>query len=332
MTIYAIIHKKFGLKNDMIKIGINGFGRIGRILAREILQNPHLELVKVNDIYDRQMMEYLFEHDSVYGDTKSENNFIKTSQKDIRKLNWNGIDIVYECSGMFHTKEELSWHIKNGSKKVILSSYSKGLPTYIYGLNENDYNNEDIISASSCTGNCVVPIFSIIDKYIGIKSAAITTIHSYTTDQNLLDNKNKDLRRARSATQNIIPLSSNVANATVQFLPHLKNRVVASSVRVPVVNGVLIDTNISLKQNISTDEIKDTLHRHSNKNITYISKDSFVSSDIKGMKFSSIINEDMIYIAQDNFLKLMLWQDNEYGYVRRLVDLGEWVMGRWVNG
>jgi glyceraldehyde 3-phosphate dehydrogenase len=310
----------------MIKIGINGFGRIGRILAGEILKNPRFELVKVNDIYDTEMMEYLFKHDSVYGNIENKENFVKTSREDITKLNWDGIDIVYECSGVFQTKEELSRHIKNGSKKVILSSYSKDLPTYIYGLNEKEYKNEDIISASSCTGNCVVPIFSIIDKYVGIKSATITTIHSYTTDQNLLDSKNKDLRRTRSATQNIIPLSSNVANATVQFLPHLKNMLVANSIRVPVINGVLIDVNISLKENISVNEIKNILYRYSNQDITYISKDTFVSSDIKGMKYSSIINEDMIYLAQDNFLKLMLWQDNEYGYVKRLIDLGKTIV------
>jgi len=307
----------------MIKIGINGFGRIGRILAREIIKNPNLTLVKINDIYNEKMMEYLFRHDTVYGDFKSNASFIKTSREDIKKLNWNGIDIVYECSGIFHEKKELLWHIKNGAKKVILSSYSKELPTYIYGLNEKNYKNENIISSSSCTGNCVIPILSIIDKYIGIKNATITTIHSYTTDQNLLDNKNKDLRRARSSTQNIIPLQSNVGNATVQFLPHLKNKIAAKSIRVPVTNGILIDINISLKQKSSLKQIKRILHNFTNKHITHISKAFLVSSDIKGMSFSNIINEDMIYLCKDNFLKLMLWQDNEYGYVKRLIDMAK---------
>ena len=309
----------------MIRVAINGFGRIGRILAREILKNPHFQLVQVNDIYDTKMMSHLLKHDTVYGNFKTDKSFKMTNCNDIKKLQWGDIDIVFECSGIYHKKEELTWHIKNGAKKVILSAYSKELPTYIYGVNEKEYRGENIISNSSCTANCVVPIFNIIDKFFGIKTATITTIHSYTTDQNLLDNKNKDIRRSRSATSNIIPLSSNVANATVQFLPHLKGKISANSIRVPVINGVLIDTNISLMKNSSLQDVKTILHSYINPTITYISNNHFVSSDIKKMSYSNIIDEDLIHLCKENLLKLMLWQDNEYGYVRRLFDMAEMV-------
>jgi len=309
----------------MIRVAINGFGRIGRILAREILQNYHFNLIQVNDIYDTETMLYLLRDDSVYGKFKTDKSFEITHHNDIKNLKWNDIDIVFECSGVYSTKKDLSFHLKNGARRVILSAFSKELPTYIYGVNEKEYKNEPIISNSSCTANCVIPIFNIIDKYLGIEKATITTIHSYTTDQNLLDNKNRDIRRTRSSTQNIIPLSSNVANATMQFLPHLKGKLSAKSIRVPVINGVLIDTNIYLKKKSSTDEIKDILYQKYNPAITNISKNRFVSSDIKHLPYSNIIDEDLIYLSDKDFLKLMIWQDNEYGYVKRLLDLANFV-------
>ena len=318
--------RRQGGKNTKIRVAINGFGRIGRILARIILQNPHFKLMQVNDIYDTDMMYHLLKHDSSYGNFETDTKFKMTNHSDIKKLQWDNVDIVFECSGVYHTKKELSWHIKNGAKKVILSSFSKELPTYIYGINEKEYKNESIISNSSCTANCTVAVFKIIDKYLGIISAQITTIHSYTTDQNLLDNKNRDIRRSRSATQNIIPLSSNVANATVQFLPHLKGKITAESIRVPVINGVLIDINILLKKKTSLLEIKKIIRSHINPKISYFSNDHFVSSDIKKMPYSNIIDEELIKLSGKNLLKLMLWQDNEYGYARRILDMAEVVI------
>ncbi len=307
----------------MIKIGINGFGRIGRILTREILKNPDFLLVGVNDIYDKDMMLYLLEHDSIYGNYRLKKEFEATSQSDIAKLNWSGVDVVFECSGVYSDAQKLKYHIKNRAKRVILSSYSKELPTYIYGVNEKEYKGEEIISISSCTGNCAVPVLSSIDKVCGIKCANITTIHSYTADQNLLDNKNKDIRRARSSTQNIIPLFSNVSNAITQFMPHLIGKVISNSLRVPVANGVLIDCNIYLKQKSSKQEIMEALKELSDNRITLIAKEQLVSSDIKGLPYSSIINEDLIYLSEDNLLKIMIWQDNEFGYVHRLLDMAK---------
>jgi len=311
----------------MIRVAINGFGRIGRILAREILQNPHFKLIQVNDIYDANMMLHLLKHDSVYGNFQTDKSFKITNHSDIKSLKWDDIDIVFECSGVYSTKKDLSFHLQNGAKRVILSAFSKELPTYIYGVNEKEYKNEPIISNSSCTANCVVPIFHIIDKHLGIQKATITTIHSYTTDQSLLDSKNKDTRRARSATSNIIPLSSNVANATVQFLPHLKGKISANSIRIPVTNSVLIDTNIHLKKKSSIDKIKDILKKHHKPTITNLSKNRFVSSDTMHLPYSNIIDEDLIYLNDGNFLKLMIWQDNEYAYAKRVLDMASFISG-----
>jgi glyceraldehyde 3-phosphate dehydrogenase len=320
----------------MKKVAINGFGRIGRVLARIILRNEHFKLVAINDIYDIPMMVYLFQHDSVYGNLKdkislTKNNNLKindsiirlTSCASIKKLNWKEVDILFECSGVYSKKDELSVHLKNGAKKVVLCAYSKELPMFIIGANEKDYNHENIISGCSCTANCVVPVLDIIDKFFGIEKCNITTIHSYTSEQNLLDNKNADIRRSRSATQNIIPLASNVANASLAFLPHLKDKIYANSIRVPVENGVLIDLHIKLSENSDIYHIKDILHKNIDKRVVSISNDFIVSRDIKGSSYSAIIDESSIQLAQNNFLQIMLWQDNEYGYAQRIIDLAK---------
>ncbi len=307
----------------MIKVAINGFGRIGRILARIILQNKHFELIAINDIYDIYMMDYLLKHDSIYGNFKKRNTIKMTSCADIKKLDWSGVDILFECSGIYTKEDELKYHLENGAKKIILSTYSNELPMFIMGFNEKKYNNENIISSCSCTANCVVPILSVIDKYVGIQKCNITTIHSYTSEQNLLDNKNTDIRRSRSATQNIIPLSSNVANASVYFLPHLKDKLSANSIRIPVGNGVLIDLHIKISQKSKLSHIKKILNENINKNIVKISKNFMVSTDVKGIGYSSIIDENSIHLVQDDFLQLLLWQDNEYGYAKKVEQMAE---------
>ncbi len=320
----------------MIKVAINGFGRIGRILARAILRNKDFKLIAINDIYDVSTMIYLFKHDSVYGNISDNillekdnkliinNNIVRlTSCTDLKKLNWKEVDILFECSGVYAKKEELSLHLRNGAKKVILSAYSKELPMFIVGVNEKDYNNQNIISNCSCTANCVVPVITVIDRFFGIEKCFITTIHSYTSDQSLLDNKNSDIRKSRSATQNIIPLSSNVANASLAFLPHLKDKIYANSIRVPVENGVLIDLHIKLSTNSDISYIKNILHKNIDKKVVKISSDFMVSKDIKKDSYSAIIDTNSLQLAQNDFLKMMIWQDNEYGYAQRILDLAK---------
>ncbi len=311
----------------MIKVGINGFGRIGRVLTRLILKSKDFKLLAINDIYDNNMRKYLFEHDSVYGSTNYNLDKVRLlSQPNIKDIPWQDVDIVFECSGKFSKKEELDYHLKNGAKKVILSAFSNSIPIYICGFNDNLYKNENIISNSSCTANCVVPILHIIDKNFGVEKCNITTVHSWTIDQNLLDNKNKDLRRARSAPNNIIPLDSNVANATSFVMPHLKGKLYSKSIRVPIANGVIIDLHIKLSKKTTLEEIVNKLEKNINKNINFISEEEIASSDITGTKYSAIIDKNLIHLNGGDFLQLFLWQDNEMGYTHRLLDLGRKVV------
>ena len=305
----------------MVSVGINGFGRIGRLIARKVMRSKDLRLSQVNDIYSKDIMLHLLKHDSIYKNFTPPYQFRLSNQPDIKKIDWTDTDVVIEASGIYTKKEELGFHLKNGAKKVILTAYNKELPAYIVGVNEKRYGGEKIISASSCTGNCTIEVMDIIDRYFGIKSAHITTIHSYTTDQNLLDNKNKDPRRARGAAANIIPLHSNVANAIIQFLPHLKNRLHSTSIRVPTQNGVLIDINLKLKQKVEVEFLKESLKKSVHKKTISFSSLPLVSSDITKSTYSAIIDESLITIQDGDFLKLMLWQDNETWYVNRVLDI-----------
>ncbi len=306
----------------MIKVAINGFGRIGRSLSREILKDKRFELVLVNDIFDIDMMKYLFKYDSVYGKTSQNiDNICFTSNKNIKDLKLNDIDILFECSGVFATKKELQTHIDNGAKKVILTAHSKDIPNYIIGINDNEYSNEDIISGSSCTANCIVPVLKSIDENFGTKRCNITTIHSYTSEQNLLDGKNSDTRRCRAAPTNIIPLSSNATNTTSFFLPHLKNKIYSTSIRIPVENSLLIDLHIELLKKYDLSKIKELLMTISGKNGINFSCENIVSRDIRNSSFSSIIDEKFTQIVNKDFLRLFLWQDNEHGYIKRVLEL-----------
>ena len=308
----------------MIKVAINGFGRIGRTLSREILKDKRFKLVLINDIFDTDMMKYLFNFDSVYGKSDLSIDDIQlTSKQKIEDLNLKDIDILFECSGIFTTKKELQKHIDNGAKKVILTAHSKDIPNYIADINDDRYNAEKIISASSCTANCIVPVLKLIDDKLNVKRCNITTVHSYTSEQNLLDNKNSDIRRCRAAPTNIIPLSSNAAKTTSYFLPHLKNKIFSTSIRVPVENSVLVDIHIELSKRCDIEDLKELLSSGSNKNGIKLSSENIVSRDVKASPFSSIIDEDFIQMIKGDMLRVFLWQDNEYGYIKRVLKLAQ---------
>ncbi len=308
----------------MIKVAINGFGRIGRVLARTLLKDKNFQIILINDIYDQVMMNYLFNHDSIYANSSLNlDNITLTSHKNIKDIDFRDIDIVFECSGVYNDKKQLQTYIKNGAKNVIVTAYLKDLPMFIVGVNEKSYKGENIISNTSCTANCAVPILKIIDDHIGINRCTITTIHSYTSEQNLLDNKNKDLRRTRSAPNNIIPLDSNVATATLYFLPHLKDKIYSKSIRVPVTNSVVIDLHISLSLKANIPKIEKILSEFLCNKTTLFDKGYIVSKDITHTKYSSIIDKSFIQLSDNNFLRIMLWQDNEYAYVQRVIDLAK---------
>ena len=325
-----------------IRIFINGFGRIGRSVARIILEDRHCELVGINDLYSYEQMAYLLKYDSIYGtfehdihlkeerlfiDEKSIKLYCEDDPKNINIRSLN-VDIVLQCSGMFLTTQSNLPFIKNGAKKVIISTpATDNTPTYIYGVNHKEYKQEFIISNSSCSANAIVPIFKIIDKHFGIQSAMMSMYHSYTSYQNLLDGKHysNDIRRTRSATQNIIPLMSSAAEATAYFFPHLKKKFYAKSIRVPIPSTTLYELNIKVEGNYTKEEINHRFEseiKASYKNILNTTKIPKESDYYIQNVHSAVINLPFTAIS-GNLLRVSAWQDNEYGYAKKLIDMAK---------
>jgi len=325
-----------------IRIFINGFGRIGRNSARIILEDSSFELVGINDLYSYEQMAYLLKYDSIYGTfdhniSVKENKLFINNQKvklfsepdpenmDIRSLN---VDVVLQCTGMFLTTKSNLPLIENGAKRVIISApVTDDTPTYIFGVNHQEYKHESIISNSSCSANAIVPIFQIINKHFGIEGAMMSMYHSYTSYQNLLDGKHysKDIRRTRSATQNIIPLMSSAAEATARFFPHLKEKLYAKSIRVPIPSTTLYDLSIKLDGSYTREEVNQRLEaeiKSSYNNILDTTNTPNESNDYIQNPHSAVINLPSTGIA-GNLLRISAWQDNEYGYAKRLVDMAK---------
>jgi len=329
-----------------LKIAINGFGRIGRCVTRVISMRDDVELVAINDLATIDMMLYLLENDSVHGSFKSEviqidENHISIDSKKIKiyseknpnKLNFVecGADVVIECSGKFLSKDLVQHHIDKGIKKVIFSAPAEdNTPTFVLGVNEEKYNGEDIISNASCTTNCLGPIAKILDDEYGIEKGLMTTIHSYTNDQSILDVTHaKDKRRARAAGVNIIPTSTGAAKALKLVLPQLDGKLHGQSVRVPTPDVSMVDFNVVLNRNTTTQEVNELFNNFANtklKDIILIDNKMRVSQDIVGSTYSSIIAQDLTQVIGGNMLKIMAWYDNEWGYSNRLVDMALYII------
>lgn len=323
-----------------IKVAINGFGRIGRVTARAILKNENLDIVAINDLTDAKTLAHLFKYDSVHrtfeGDVSSSegkitingNDIAIYAERDPANIPWNNhdVDVVIESTGFFLSKELASKHLTAGAKKVILSAPAKGddIKTIVYGVNENILDgNEDIISNASCTTNCATPMIKIIDDLCGIENGFLTTIHSYTGDQNLHDAPHRDLRRARAAAYSIIPTSTGAATAVTQILPHLKGKLDGSAIRVPVPDGSLTELTINVKNVKSIAQINEAFKKASEGNLKGIlayNEDPIVSIDIVGNTNSSIFDSLLTQVI-GNTIKIVGWYDNEAGYSNRLVDL-----------
>ncbi len=327
-----------------IKVAINGFGRIGRALARLISKRDDIKLVAVNDLASLDMALYLLKYDSVHGNfldaykidedsLKIGNDIVKyTSIKDPNELDFAkiGADVVFECTGLFLTSNEVEHHTKKGVKKVIISAVAKDdTPTFVLGVNHQNYNGEDIISNGSCTTNCLAPIAKVLDDNFGIEKGLMTTIHSYTNGQNLLDSNHIDTRRSRAAAQNLIPTTTNAAKGIYKVLPRLKGKLHGQSVRVPVADVSMMDLDVVLKRNTSKEEIDDVINKAYLKElngIISIDFDKRVSSDFLGSPYSSIIANDLTQVIGGNLVKIMAWYDNEYGYSNRLLDMAEFIL------
>lgn len=324
----------------MIRVAINGFGRIGRRVFRLLQNHPNIKVVAINDLADTKTLSHLLKYDSIHGifngNVSHDSNHIIINDKKIpllnnkhpKDINWKpfNIDYVIESSGKFKTTSDLKNHITNGAKHVILSvpPVEDDIKTIVIGVNDNSIEgNEVIISNASCTTNNAAPMIDVINKLCGINQAYITTVHSYTTDQSLHDQPHRDLRRSRAAGQSIVPTTTGAAKALTKIFPELSNVIGGCGIRVPVVNGSLTDITFNVKKTVSINDINNAFKEASEKHykgILEYTEDPIVSIDIVGNTHSCIFDSGMTSVI-GNMVKIIGWYDNETGYSSRIIDL-----------
>lgn len=324
--------------SSAIKIGINGFGRIGRTLFRLLLDQPDIQVVAINDISDSRTLSHLLKYDSIHGLLSKdvshtddsirvdEHSFVFTSEGKIENIPWPKLDIVIECSGKFKDRAQLEGHLKNGAERVILSvpPADDDIKTVVLGVNEEIITPEDrIVSNASCTTNNAAPMLKVIDELCGIEQAYITTIHSYTTDQSLHDQPHRDLRRARAASQSIVPTTTGAAKALTKIFPDLASVIGGCGIRVPVANGSLTDVTLNVQRDTSIQEVNEAFNTASQrdlKGILQYTADPIVSVDIIGNTNSCVFDSGMTSVI-GRLVKIIGWYDNEAGYSSRIIDL-----------
>ena len=324
-----------------IKVGINGFGRIGRMVLRSIIENNRkdLEVVAINNRGNPEISSFLLKHDTIHGKLKAKINHSEKGievngkkinlirETEISKINWkkNNVDVVLECTGKFNTKEKSSQHISSGAKKVLVSAPCKGAINIVYGVNQKILKkNDDVIAAASCTTNCLAPVAKVINDNFGIERGFMTTIHSYTTDQRLLDNSHKDLRRARSAPNSMIPTTTGATKSLGDVIPDLKGKVEGISIRVPTPNVSLVEFIFSSKKDMNAEKINSSFIKASKtslKNILDINNEQLVSSDFNHNPHSSIVDLSLTKVVDKKMAKVSAWYDNEWGFANRMCDL-----------
>jgi glyceraldehyde 3-phosphate dehydrogenase len=324
-----------------VKVGINGFGRIGRNIMRAALGNKDLDFVAVNDLTNAATLAHLLKYDSVLGNLQAKveargdgiavegDEFRVLSVKDPAQLPWKelGVDIVFESTGLFTSRDAAAKHLTAGAKKVIITAPAKGPDiTIVLGVNDDKYDSSKhhIISNASCTTNCLAPMAKVIHERFRIRKGWMTTVHSYTNDQQLLDLPHKDLRRARAAALSMIPTTTGAAAAVGEVLPDLKGRLDGFAMRVPTPNVSVVDLNALVEQKTSTDELNAAFEeaaRTTLKGILAVSREPLVSIDFKGNSNSSIIDAPYTKVMDGDFVKCLSWYDNEWGYSSRCVDL-----------
>lgn len=334
-----------GIVSRKLRVGINGFGRIGRILLRYGFDQ--VEFVGINSgSGDVATQAHLLKYDSTHGRfAKSvetyEHGLLIDGQKvpmsfeqDPAKIPWGewGADIVFECTGAFKDTAANKKHIEAGAKRVVVSAPAKVDATFVYGINHKDYDPKKhwVVSNASCTTNCLAPVAKVLDEQFGIEKGLMTTIHSYTNDQRVLDSSHSDLRRARSAALSMIPTSTGAATAVAQVLPQLKGKIDGTSVRVPTPNVSLVDFTATLKKSVTADQINQAFIAASKgelRGVLNVTNDPVVSIDMNGVQDSSVIDLDCTFVIGDNMVKVLSWYDNEVGFSCRMIDLARYMYG-----
>ncbi|MBT2659567.1 type I glyceraldehyde-3-phosphate dehydrogenase [Bacillus sp. ISL-45] len=328
-----------------VKVGINGFGRIGRVVFRAALNNPNVEVVAVNDLTDANMLAHLLKYDTVHGtlneDVKVDGDYLVVAgqrvkvlaERDPAQLGWGdlGVEVVVESTGRFTKRADAAKHLEAGAKKVIISAPASDEDiTIVMGVNDDKYDaaNHHVISNASCTTNCLAPFAKVLNDNFGIKRGMMTTVHSYTNDQQILDLPHKDYRRARAAAENIIPTTTGAAKAVSLVLPELKGKLNGGAMRVPTPNVSLVDLVAELDKDVTVEEINAAFKKASEgdlKGILGYSEEPLVSSDYNGNAYSSTIDALSTMVMEGSMVKVISWYDNESGYSNRVVDLVDFI-------
>ena len=329
-----------------INVGINGMGRIGRMVIRAIIesQNKDIKIKHINNRSNSEASCTLIKYDSVHGKFNADldyddnhliinkNKITFSQESKIEDINWNkfGVDYVFECTGKFNSKEKLVAHINNGAKKVIVSAPCKNADkTIVFGVNEDQLNkNDQIISAASCTTNCLAPVANVLHKKFEIEKGFMTTIHAFTSDQRILDNSHKDPRRARSASQSIVPTSTGASKAIGEIIPSLKGKLEGVAMRVPTPNVSLIELVFCTKKEISKDKINNAfteVSKNQLKKVLEITSEKLVSIDFNHNSSSAIVDSSLTNVMGTNMGKISAWYDNEWGFSNRMCDIAEYV-------
>lgn len=321
-----------------VKVAINGFGRIGRLAFRLMFDSSEFEIVALNDLTDSKTLAHLLKYDTAQGKYKVDSVEAKEgaivvdgkeikiySEKDPENLPWgdHDVDVVIECTGFFRTKELAEKHVKAGAKKVIISAPAKGdLKTVVYNVNHDILDGtETVLSGASCTTNCLAPVVKVLDDKFGLVKGLMTTIHAYTNDQNTLDGPHKDLRRGRTAAQNIVPTTTGAAVAVGKVLPEMNGKLDGGAMRVPTMTGSLVDLTVELEKNVTAEEVNAAMKEASNETLGY-TEEPIVSSDIIGIEYGSLFDAGCTKVLEvdgKQMVKVVTWYDNEMSYTAQLV-------------
>ena len=328
----------------MIKIAINGFGRIGRMFYRAAMHDPDIEIVAVNDLTDNRTLAHLLKYDSAHGKLEDQisydnesmtvngRRFLVFEQRDPSQLPWKelNVDVVIESTGFFRDEDKAKLHIQAGAKKVIISAPSKGnIKTIVKGVNEHTYAGEDLVSNASCTTNCLAPMVKVLEDNFGIEHGMMTTIHAFTADQRIVDGPHKDLRRARTASNNIVPTTTGAAIAVTKVLPQLQGKLDGMAIRVPVVDGSITDFTCVLKKDVTREQINELFRSVSKthlKGVLQYTEEPLVSTDIISNPHSVIFDSLSTKVIDGRLVKIVGWYDNEWGYSHRMVDVAKIIM------
>ena len=327
-----------------IKVGINGMGRIGRMILRSIIEsnNKNIEIKHINNRTNSEACSTLLKYDSIHGKFEAEigfddkhlvinkNKITFSQETDLKNINWKkyNVDYVFECTGKFNSKEKLIPHLNNGAKKVIVSAPCKNADrTIVFGVNESELKKEDdIISAASCTTNCLAPVAYVLHENFEIEKGFMTTIHAFTSDQRILDNSHKDPRRARSASQSIVPTSTGASKAIGEIIPSLKGKLEGIAMRVPTPNVSLVELVFCTKKDLSVEKINSAFLSFSKKNkVLEITKEKLVSIDFNHNPASSIVDASLTNVIGKKMGKISAWYDNEWGFSNRMCDIAEYI-------